>query len=755
MIDRSHRSRTRGPMNLPFAFDLRRFSVRKIRTSVAIVAFLSAVVGLSFSDEWKARHPLVSPNGIMNLSEPPSAEDIFFPGPSGDIEAWRTGLKAWRADRLTRTRYDGSQYDRPELAWTLQILSQVQLLIWDRSFYNPETGEYTVDRFLSETEGRIGPIDAVLIWHVYPNLGVDDRNQFDLLRDLPGGVPALREMVQKFHQRGVKVFFPIIAWDTGTREESSPPWTAISQLLKDIGADGLNFDTLESIPAQFKAASDAIGHPLALEPQFDIRDESIAWSNIGWNDWVTWEGKEYPFIPMVSKSKWLEPRHTINVTDRFTRDKTDSLQHAFFNGQGYATLDNLWGFWYGTTPHDAEAILRFTRIERAMSENLRSPKWEPHFPTLQSGVFASCFPSASSTLWTIVNRNEYDTAGEQLRVPYQAGMHYYDLWHGTELTPSVHGNEAVLSVNIEGLGFGSVLATAQPPDGTLKQLLSYMAERSRRPLASYTREWKAVPQKMVEIPATKPARGNPSGMVLVSGSDYDFEVRGIEIEGGNDPGVDVQYPWEDIARRTHRHRVHVANFYIDRTPVTNAEFKAFVDATHYHPKDDHNFLRDWKNGTYPNGWDKKPVTWISIEDARAYAAWAGKRLPHEWEWQFAAQSADGRIYPWGNEWNAGNAPPADRGHVRQAPADVDAFPQGASPLGVLDLAGNVSQWTDEYRDEHTRAAIVRGGASYQPLGSIWYFPQTYRLDEHQKYLLMSPGRDRSGTIGFRCVMDAQ
>ena len=88
-------------------------------------------------------------------------------------------------------------------------------------------------------------------------------------------------------------------------------------------------------------------------------------------------------------------------------------------------------------------------------------------------------------------------------------------------------------------------------------------------------------------------------------------------------------------------------------------------------------------------------------------------------------------------------------------ADVGSFAQGASPFGVLDLEGNVSQWTDEYRDEHTRAAILRGGAAYQPLGSIWYFPQTYRLDEHQKYLLMSPGRDRAGTIGFRCVVDAE
>jgi formylglycine-generating enzyme required for sulfatase activity len=89
------------------------------------------------------------------------------------------------------------------------------------------------------------------------------------------------------------------------------------------------------------------------------------------------------------------------------------------------------------------------------------------------------------------------------------------------------------------------------------------------------------------------------------------------------------------------------------------------------------------------------------------------------------------------------------------PSNVEGFPQGASSFGVLDLVGNVSQWTDEYQDPHTRAAIIRGGAYYQPRDSIWYFPQTYRLDEHQKYLLMSPGRDRAATIGFRCVVDAQ
>jgi formylglycine-generating enzyme required for sulfatase activity len=89
----------------------------------------------------------------------------------------------------------------------------------------------------------------------------------------------------------------------------------------------------------------------------------------------------------------------------------------------------------------------------------------------------------------------------------------------------------------------------------------------------------------------------------------------------------------------------------------------------------------------------------------------------------------------------------------RAPDDVDAHPHGASPFGVEDLVGNVWQWTDEYTDTRMRAAILRGGSSYQPQTSHWYFPQAYRLDQHGKYLLMAPCKDRSGGIGFRCAID--
>jgi formylglycine-generating enzyme required for sulfatase activity len=540
-------------------------------------------------------------------------------------------------------------------------------------------------------------------------------------------------------------------WDVGTRDEGAPLWTAIARSLKELGADGVNGDTITGVARDFRTASDELGHPLALEPENGLNDEAeLPWNNLTWGYW------DYSFIPTVSKYKWLEPRHMVNICRRWGRDKVDDLQHAFFNGVGFESWENIWGIWNGITPQDGEALRRISTIERAFPDLLISGQWEPHTPTLQYGLFATRFPGPKRTLWTMVNRNEYDLRGRQIAIPRKDQLRYFDLWHGVELKPELIGETVILNFNVEARGFAAVLATHNDDwSGHDKELLMRLRGFAQKPLAAFSDQWHFLPQQLVEITQTKAAAEAPPGMIGVPAAKYDFEVSGVEIEGGNDIGVDVQYPWENSPRRHHKHTLEIKSFYIDRFPVTNEEFKKFLDASRYHPMDDYNFLKDWTNGTYPNGWARKPVTWVSLEDAHAYARWAGKRLPHEWEWQYAAQSGDGRLYPWGNEWDAEAVPSPEKKRVMRAPMDVDAYPKGASPFQVMDLTGNVWQWTDEYRDEHTRAAIVRGGSYYQAQGSMWYFPQTYKLKEHGKLLLMAPCKDRAGTLGFRCVVDAK
>lgn len=672
----------------------------------------------------------------------------YRPCPSGTHEEWLKDLQHWRTERRIRIGYDGARYSLPALQWTQSSFIQPQMMVQDRYLYDPVAGKYTVDRYLDDVEKRYGGIDAVLVWATYPNMGMDDRNQHDMVRSMPGGVAGVAQMVADFHRRGVRVLFPMMMWDQGTRDPGSWP-QAIAEFMKQLNADGINGDTQDGVPLAFSLAAEKAGHPLAFEPEGSPADEAVAW-NV-----MTWGQYKFPFAPEVDRFKWLETSHMVNISHRWNRDKTDDLQFAFFNGVGWESWENIWGIWNGITPRDGEATHRMATIERGIASFLVTPEWEPLYPMTLYGIFSSRWPLGDQTVWTIVNRNEYDVNGRQMSVPAKAGARYFDLYHGIELKPDHEEGSDVLSFPIEAHGFGAVLATNGEPDAHVQDLMKRMKGITEKPLSSFDGIWKPIPQQLVAISSTKPASSAPEGMVAIPQASFIFRVRGIEIEGSNDVGVDVQYPWEDMPRRFHEHKMEIRPFYMDKYPVTNAEFKKFLDASHYHPQNDLNFLRDWKNGTYPDGWANKPVTWVSLEDARAYAKWAGKRLPHEWEWQYAAQGTDGRTYPWGNAWQQDAAPAPSHGRTLNAPDDVDAHPSGASSFGVMDLVGNVWQWTDEYTDEHTRAGILRGGSHYQPLGSIWYFPQAYRNDEHGKLLLMAPSYDRSGTLGFRCVEDAR
>src|SRR5215813_1940468 len=155
-------------------------------------------------------------------------QDAQIPGPAspGNFQAWLADLKHWRNERWVRMGYDDTNYSRPEFEWTQHNFVCVQMMIEERDFYDRERHAYTVDHYLDGLNKEFGGIDSVLIWDTYPNLGVDNRNQFDRLRDMPGGIPAVKQMVADFHRRGVKVLFPETPWDMGTHEEGSSDWVA-------------------------------------------------------------------------------------------------------------------------------------------------------------------------------------------------------------------------------------------------------------------------------------------------------------------------------------------------------------------------------------------------------------------------------------------------------------------------------------------------------------------------------------------------
>jgi formylglycine-generating enzyme required for sulfatase activity len=664
---------------------------------------------------------------------------------------WLEELKDWRREHLVRIGYTDVNYRRPELQWAQRNFVHAQMMVEDRYFFDAATGQYTVDRYLDDVTARFGGLDSVLIWYIYPNIGIDDRNQFDLAHDMPGGLAGLRTAVQAFQKRGVKVFLPAKPWDHGTRDPGVTHWDGLAEIVKAVGADGINGDTFNGVPRAFFDACDARGNPVVVQPESTISsEEQLIWNVQSW-------GKKAPDgpVPPVSKWKWLEPRHMVNYENRWGRNRNHDLQYCFFNGIGYNAWENIWGVWNQFTPRDGEALRRIATLYRQFPQLVVSMDWEPYQVCLQGGIFASRFPGEGIVLHTLINRNEYAVDGEQIALPHADGTRYYDAWHGRALTPRIIDGAAYIELPMEARGFGAILSVAADTavEG-LDDFLAATAERAQQPLNSYSAAWQAAPQELLAIASTPPQAETPTGMITIPAGEFLFQVGGIEIEGFTWAGLDVQFPWEDCARRHHRQRMTLASFHIDRHPVTNAAFKRFLDASGYRPADDHNFLADWKEGAPRAGWDNKPVTWVSIEDARAYAAWAGKRLPHAWEWQYAAQGTDGRLYPWGNAWDAACVPRVNRGRRLTPPADVDAHPQGASPFGVEDLVGNVWQWTDEFSDAHTRAAVLRGGSSYQPQTSHWYFPQAYRLDQHGKYLLMGPSKDRSGTVGFRCVVDA-
>lgn len=193
-----------------------------------------------------------------------------------------------------------------------------------------------------------------------------------------------------------------------------------------------------------------------------------------------------------------------------------------------------------------------------------------------------------------------------------------------------------------------------------------------------------------------------------------------------------------------RHRAKTGAFFLDKTEVTNAQYQKYCEDTGYPVPP------GWLDGKFPAGQENFPVNRVNYYEAVAYAAWAGKRLPTEAEWERAARGTDGRIYPWGAGWDASRV-----AHGTGGPIAVGSRPTGATPEGVLDMSGNVFEWTASWFDGYpnaptkqpdfgTKLKVVRGGGWLSDGNSA-----------NSWYRSVNRPQSRLDMVGFRCAKDAQ
>ena len=256
----------------------------------------------------------------------------------------------------------------------------------------------------------------MLIWPTYPNMGIDNRNQHDLIRSHARRSRGRPPDGRRFSPPGCAR--PVSDDDVGPgharrpRRTTGPRRSLVSWRRSEPTASTATRRTASREHSHKPPTRSAILWPLNRKD--GPVDEALA-CNV-----MTWGQYKFPFVPLVDRYKWLEPRHMVNISDRWNRDKTDDLQFAFFNGVGWESWENVWGIWNGITPRDARGHSagrnHRTRI-RTFPGQSRLGAVVPHAALSESLPAAG--RSVIKLVWTIVNRNEYNVQGAQLEVPVQ------------------------------------------------------------------------------------------------------------------------------------------------------------------------------------------------------------------------------------------------------------------------------------------------------------------------------------------------
>lgn len=655
------------------------------------------------------------------------AKILAAPDDPADWPAWRSRLVAWRNDARERIGYHGSHYEVPGREWTQTCYAVALVWLWDEQLYSFQTGRFTPENLVRRGVEDFGGYDAVVLWHAYPVIGIDRRNQFDFYRD----VPDLRRLVSDLQRLGVKVFLDYNPWDVGTRRAERSDAEEFAALVADLGADGVFLDTLKQGDPVFTSALLKANPAVAFESESRLPLARIADHALSWAQWFA---DSHP--PGVLRAHLFERRHMMHHTRRWNRDHSAELHSAWVNGCGVLVWESVFSAWVGWNPRDRSTLRRMLAVQRALSPVLIDGEWTPLTPEVpetarKHGVFGSRFEHSDLTLWTLINRGDSPFEGLLLRSDDVVGT-WYDVTTGVELTAGEDGVRA--TVPARGIaGIVRVGATASLP--WRQKLRRLCAER--RPHVEDT-TFPAAPAALFVSPPTifgdqdgwwthedavvdraGDVRAGLGRVVEVAAGRRTLPVRFRRRETGLYGEAPYVGDWKPLPPRLHdpvriTRDVELTAVSVAGYEVTNAEYADFLAATGYRPAIGNRFLAHWSGGVPEPGAEDEPVTHVDLDDARAYARWRGGRLPTEDEWQVAAD---------------------DPNFVRREPM--------------------VWNWTEsEHHDGRSRFAILKGGSWFAAAGSDWYADGGPRDPEVSfKLVLTGGGLDRSECIGFRCAMD--
>jgi gamma-glutamyl hercynylcysteine S-oxide synthase len=735
---------------------------------------------------------------------------------------WQNALKLMFQERFLYDvelgKFNNSLFEREDLKWFRSCYSLNIVFNWDTRFYYDYTKELVkVDDHLKKMKSLIGGYDVYSIWPTWPTLGMDQRNQWDLFKDLPGGLKGVKELSDICDKNGSKLFICYNPWDESTNYKEGH-YKGMAKIIAETNSSGIVLDTKAESNKEIQNAVDSVRKGVIMYSEGMAVPKNMQTIPSG----RVHNALYYP--PLLNLNKFIKPDFVIF---RVAEENKERIRRefclSFFNGYGTEINDMPAG-----NPEWLTEQYKFwgdlIRIQREHSSNFNSFEYTPLISTTVDKIYVNRWTTANKTVYTIFNLIPQGFKGELFKVNKESNSHYVDLYNYEEinLTEKSDGSYVPVtlsSFNVFDLGTnneGSVGAVAKFPEilkvnlNIRDDILTFSAikgnsiriwagkptydktpiefgieERSIKLLDNFPGcEGKFIMQLfenneilderilfinygsarlISKSSATTPVSLIPSGMVEIPSGYFhcDEYITGDSF---------INYPENPTVKDE---RIQMKKFYMDKFPVTNKQFMEFLDATNFIPKDTSNFLKHWIKGKIPNGMENYPVVNISFEDAQSYAKWAGKRLPTEVEWQYAAQTEKGNQWPWvqnnpvkrveeeitstlsvfkleGIEKNRCNL-----GDGKMYP--VGHFPKGRNPYGLEDLVGSVWQLTNDIYDNTThRFIIIKGGSYFLPASSWWYVQGGPRELNYRQYLLrVSQGFERNATVGFRCVKDAE